>query len=66
MWGGRDIKTFAVEKASVLLQPTADVAADTWQEALNKIQKTMEEQINEAFAMFRFRQTTQDQQSIDE
>ena len=66
MWGGRDIKTFAVEKAGVLLQPTADAAADTWQGALTKIQTAMEEQINEAFAMFKFRQTTQEQQSIDE
>ena len=66
MWGGRDIKTFAVEKAGVLLQPTTTAEADTWQEALTKIQTAMEEQINEAFAMFKFRQTSQDQQSIDE
>ena len=31
MWGGRDIKTFAVEKAGVLLQPTTTAEADTWQ-----------------------------------
>ena len=66
MWGGRDIKSFAIEKAGVKCFATAQSPPDTWPEALQKIQTTMEEQINEAFAMFKFRQTHQDRQSIDE
>ena len=65
MWGGRDIKTFAVDKANVILQPTDNAAVDTWADASKKIEKAMEEQINEAFAMFKFRQMCQDQQSLE-
>ena len=39
--------------------------ADEWAEALKKIETTMEGDINEAFAMFKFRQGAQQQQSIE-
>ena len=68
MWGGRDLKTFATEKAGVLTAATevAGVAtpADTWTEAVTKIEQAMEEGINEAFAMYKFRQLAQNQRSI--
>ena len=68
MWGGRDLKIFAIEKAGVVTQEfeTAGVvtAADTWKEAITKIEKTMEEGINEAFAMYKFRQLAQGQRNI--
>ena len=61
MWGGRDLKIFAIEKAGVVTEEfeIAGVvtAADTWTEA-------MEEGINEAFAMYKFRQLAQGQRTI--
>ena len=65
MWGGKDIKTFAIENAKVTLTADGDNLADTWIQASKKIEEVMETNINEAFAMFKFRQGTQDQQSID-
>ncbi len=65
MWGGRDLKDFAVEKAKVLLKADGDTPADTWTRAMDKIEKAMEGDINEAFAMFKFRQYAQEQQSIE-
>ena len=59
------MKEFAVERAKVILQPTDDTPADGWSEAIKKIEETMAEEINEAFAMLKFRQCAQDQQSID-
>ena len=64
MWGGRDLKTYATEKAGVVTRGTEDVAADTWPQAVAKIEKVMEEGINEAFAMYKFRQLAQGQRSI--
>ena len=62
------MKIFAIEKAGVVTQEfeTAGVvtAADTWREADTKIEKTMEEGINEAFAMYKFRQLAQGQRNI--
>ncbi len=65
LWGGRDIKTFAVDKAMIQLKDEGETPADTWTEALKKIETTMEGEINEAFAMFKFRQHAQEQQSIE-
>ena len=65
MWGGRDVKTFAVEKANVQIKSMGDMLADTWMQVADKIEKILEENINEAFAMFKFRQYAQGQQSID-
>ena len=65
MWGGRDAKTFAVEKAGVQLKTVGHVNADSWMEAMKKIEDTMEAEINESFAMFKFRQQGQDQQGIE-
>ena len=65
MWGGRDLKTFAVEKAKVQLKADDTIQADGWNDALTKIETTMEADINEAFAMFKFRQNAQDQQTIE-
>ncbi len=64
MWGGRDLKDFAVDKAKVVLTTSTDTPADTWTSALKKIEETMEGEINEAFAMFKFRQRAQENQSI--
>ena len=68
MWGGRDLKTFATEKAGVITREseTAGVVtpADTWEEAITKIETAMEEGINEAFAMYKFRQLAQGQRNI--
>ena len=64
MWGGRDIKTFATEKAGVVIREAPNVPADTWDEAVKKIEKTMEEEINESFAMYKFRQLAQNQRNI--
>ena len=59
MWGGRDIKEFAVEQAGVALTTTTTADADGWDDATIKIERKMEEGINEAFAMFKFRQNEQ-------
>ena len=66
LWGGKDIKEFAVEKAKVQLKAGTNVAADTWTDAVQKIETTMEGEINEAFAMFKFRQCGQERQSVEE
>ena len=65
MWGGRDLKDFAVDKAKVVLTENGDTPADNWTSAATKIEETMEGEINEAFAMFKFRQSAQENQSID-
>ena len=65
LWGGRDIKKFAIDKANVNLHDTTNVPADGWEEATTKIETAMSADINETFAMFKFRQCSQDQQSID-
>ena len=39
MWGGRDIKEFAVDKANVILRATTDVPEDGWSDAAKKIEK---------------------------
>ena len=69
MWGGKDIKDYAVEKAGVQLHDdntgNAPVEADTWNDAVEKIRTVMEEGINESFAMFKFRQQEQGQRSIN-
>ena len=69
MWGGKDIKDYAVEKAGVLLHDdtsgTIPILADTWDAAVTKIKTVMEEGINEAFSMFKFRQQEQGQRSIN-
>ncbi len=68
MWGGKEIKTYAVEKAAVKLEDTTTggvlTDADTWEEATNKIEMVMEGGINEAFAMFKFRQQDQGQRNM--
>ena len=68
MWGGKDVKDFAVEKAGVQLHDDnsgeTQIQADTWDSAVTKIKTVMEEGINEAFAMFKFRQLEQGQRSI--
>ena len=65
MWGGRDLKEYAVDKAKVVVTPDYGTPADTWTNALKKIEETMEGEINEAFAMFKFRQRAQENQSIE-
>ena len=67
MWGGKEIKTFATEKAGVILDDdtNGNATADTWEEAITKIEKFMEGGINESFAMFKFRQNEQGQRSIN-
>ena len=64
MWGGRDIKTFAPKKAGVVIREAPNVPADTWDEVVEKIEKTMEEGINESFAMYKFRQLAQNRHNI--
>ena len=70
MWGGRDLKTFATEKAGVILRDSTNDAgvvvtpADTWAQAVTKIEEAMEEGINEAFVMYKFRQLAQGQRNI--
>ena len=64
MWGGKDIKEFAVEQAGVALKETATTPADGWDDAITKIETKMEEGINEAFAMFKFRGNEQGHRSI--
>ena len=68
MWGGKDVKEFAEEKADVILEDDDSgdepIVADTWEEAAKKIKTAMEEEINESFAMFKFRQLEQGQRSI--
>ena len=63
MWGGKDVKDFAVEKAGVQLHDDnsgeTQIQADTWDSAVTKIKTVMEEGINEAFAMFKFGQLEQ-------
>ena len=50
MWGGKDIKSFAIEKADVKVEDddtgTEPVPADTWEGAITKIEKVMEDSIN--------------------
>lgn len=69
MWGGKEIKDFAVEKANVRLEEddsgTEPIPADTWDSATKKIETTMEKGINESFAMFKFRQEGQGQRSVN-
>ena len=69
MWGGKDLKDYAAEKAGVLLHDdtsgTIPIPADTWDEAVKKITTVMEEGINESFAMFKFRQNEQGQRGIN-
>ena len=47
MWGGKDIKDFAVEKAGVILKDdnsgATPIVADTWTEAVTKIKTITEE-----------------------
>ena len=68
MWGGKDIKDFAVDKAGIILKDdntgATPIVADTWREAVTKIKNVMKEGINESFAMFKFRQQEQGQRSI--
>ena len=54
MWGGKDIKGYAIEKAGVQLYAVDDTPADGWTTAVEKIETKMEEGINQAFAMFKF------------
>ena len=61
MWGGKDIKEYATEKAGVVLQGTTPTG---WNDAIEKIEKVMEEGINEAFAMFKFFRTEQGHRGI--
>ena len=61
MWGGKDLKTYATEKAGVIIRDDDTTQADTWDEAAGKIQKVMENDINEVFAMFKLRQCQQGQ-----
>jgi hypothetical protein len=66
MWGGKDIKTYAIEKAGVKVRSdNGETEADSWTDAIQKIEKKMEEGINEAFAMFKFRQNEQGQRNIN-
>ena len=65
MWGGKDIKGYAIEKAGVQLYAVNDTPADGWTTAVEKIETKMEEGINQAFAMFKFRQNEQGQRGIN-
>ena len=65
LWGRREIKTFAIDNAKVQLEAVGTTPADTWTDAIQKIETAMEGEINEAFAMFKFRQSAQENQSID-
>ena len=64
LWGGQDIKEYARDKAGVRLHAEGTTPMDTWPEAITKIEKEMESGINEAFAMFKFRQNEQGQRSL--
>ena len=67
MWGGKDVKAYATEKAKVRLDDDTGAEpaeADTWDSAITKITTVMEEGINETFAMFKFRQQEQGQRNI--
>ena len=66
MWGGKEIKDFAVEQAGVVLKANETTPADDWDNAITKIEKKMEEGINEAFAMFKFHRSEQGHRSIYE
>ena len=55
---------FAIEKANVQLQMDG-TPDEGWPAAMKKIEDTMEKDINEYFATFKFRQNAQDQQSMD-
>ena len=65
MWGGKEIKEYAIEKAGVVMHANATTPADTWEDAVKKIETKMEEGINQAFAMFKFRQNEQGQRGIN-
>ena len=49
MWGGKDLKDYAINKAGVLLHDdntgTIPIPADTWDSAVEKIKTVMEETI---------------------
>ena len=65
MWGGKEIKDYAIEKAGVVMHDNGTTQADTWSGAVTKIETKMEEGINEAFAMFKFRQNEQGHRGIN-
>ena len=65
MWGGKEIKDYAIEKAGVVVHDDGTNLADTWSAAVKKIEEKLEEGINEAFAMFKFRQNEQGQRGIN-
>ena len=66
MWGGKDIKDYAIDKAGVVMHGTSTTNSDTWTAAITKIETKMASEINEAFAMFKFWQNEQGQRSINE
>ena len=65
MWGGKEIKDYAIEKAGVIMHDNGTILADTWSAAVKKIEEKLEEGINEAFAMFKFRQNDQGHRGIN-
>ena len=47
LWGGKEIKDYAIETAGVNLGDNGTVQADGWTDATKKIEMKMEEGINE-------------------
>ena len=69
MWGWKNLKDYAIEKAGVLLHDdnkgTEPIPADIWDSGVEKIKTVMKEGVNESFAMFKFRQQEQGQRNIN-
>ena len=65
MWGGKEIKEYAIDKAGVVMHDQGTILADTWSAAVKKIEEKLEEGINESFAMYKFQHNEQGQRGIN-
>ena len=64
MWG-REIKSYAANKAGVILCEIMDMEADGRTAAVKKMKERMERDINEVFEIFKFSSYIQYQQIVD-
>ena len=64
LWGGKQLKDYATEKALVNTDITGNNEVDTWENASRKIERAMMKDINTAFAMFQLRQCVQGERSF--
>ena len=56
MWGGKDMKEYTIQRAQVTIRAGEDgEQPHEWKEAVKLIQNKMEQGLNQAFAMSRFR-----------